>query len=370
MGKVSIRRSGIIEYLRENGCVERKDLWTRFGISENRLCEDLKALQVNGYAFDTSKPKYISLITSQDINANIYEPITTSALRKWILLAWISICGEMHMDLSESADEHIGQKKVYDSLCKLYNRLYKPDDPKKLSYTLNTFHRDVRELCRDGELSYDANPLFKEKFIYRQDNKPSLVIIKESTVPKMLFALKELDQNNLHVQSLRKKLLIAYPNSNSMDNHDDSHYRNPEIRSVYDRISILVAFTSITDAPYKVDYISQNTGLPAAQIQKDFKSLINNIGRRIFSRNGFKTSIFLSDIPKMSILYHLYSGKNHRILYLPAEEYQLYKAIRNLSFILGDDFNIHGNEKFLIPYGGNMDWYMDVEDLWYEQRFL
>ncbi|MCQ2522202.1 MAG: hypothetical protein MJ105_07470 [Lachnospiraceae bacterium] len=368
MGKVSVRRSGIIEYLSEHGCVEREELWTHFGISENRLCEDLKALQVNGYQFDSARPKYISLLTVQDPGANIYEPITTSVLRKWFLLAWVSICGEMHTDLYYNMDDHIGQKKVYDSLCKLYSHIYKPDDPKKLTYTLNTFHRDVRELCRDGELSCDTNQLFKEKFVFRQKDTPTLVIIKESLVSRILFALNELDQNNPHVQSLRKKLFIAYPNSDLSDSNPYARCQNPKIKSVYDRISTLVAFTSITDSPYKVDYISQNTGLPAAQIRKDFKALPNNIGRRLFSRSGFKTSIFLRDMPKMSILSNLYSGKNHRILYLPAEEYQLYKALRNLSFILGEDCNMHDEEKVLMNYGGKTGWYMDVEDLWYDSQ--
>jgi len=181
---------------------------------------------------------------------------------------------------------------------------------------------------------------------------------------KMLFALSTLDQDNPHVQSLAGKLLLAYPNI-IPDKPIKTTCKIPEIRNVYDRISTFVAYNSVAKTPNNLVDISSNTGIPLSQIKKDFKNLNNNIGRRLFGKTGFRTEVFVSDIPEMSNFARLYSGNNYRFLFLPSEEYLLYKSIRYLNFILGSEFDMDANEKILINYGGKPNWYMDVEEMWY-----
>lgn len=374
MGKVTDRRLGIIEYLRKHGSVERKELWNHFGISKNRLCEDLKALQINGYQFDTTKLGYVSLVEESNTSADVYEPITTPIIRRWILIAWVSMCSELRTGHNSEKNSHMGQKTIYANLCKFYDYIYEKNDPKKYRYLLNTFHRDVREVHHASELHHNLMHVFQnfeEKDLFRLSKKPFLVAFTEELAEKYLFALNELDQTNTDVKNLRDKIKFAYSNTSS-DADSQSAYTdfpnsNPEINNVYDRISILASFTSIKKISKNIAFISAHTGLPTEQIKKDLTILNqNNIGRRIFGKNYFRTSAFIKGISSMSNMFGIYArGKNHCILFLPYSEYALFIAIRNLSFIRTDDYTQHSIA--VKEYGARWNWYEYVEELWYDK---
>lgn len=364
--KKDIRRETIISMLSTQESVDRKQLYTDIGMSKNRFSETIKELEDMGYQFDTSKRGFISLVSSPTTEAKVYESITEPILRRWILLFRLSTISEIkNSRVRTGYNDHALQKDVYRSMCIFYTHALKLTKDESIPYSVNLFNRDVNALYKCHEVAHDLRHIYKpceEKDLFRLSVKPFLVVVNHDMARKLLFALEYIHDDYDVAPIIAKRILDFYPDIN-YSKPLPSELPLPKITNVYDRISILMSFLSNREKASTIEELSKKTGISIEQIKKDLTYIKGNkLGQLIYDEKGLKLSNLLSGITKYSSLYDLYSGKQHRVIYLPVSEHLLFMELRNLHFIWDEAYS------HLRFTGALKEKYNEIESDWDEQN--
>lgn len=363
--KKDIRREEIISRLKSQKSVNRKELYTDIGMSKSRFSETIKELQDMGYEFDMTRRGYISLIASPYINETVYESLTTPIIRQWILLFRLTTISELKFDMFRTGyNDNNEQREIYKSMCSFYYDIFELSPADKNPYSMNLFNRDVDALLKAGEVSHNLMHIFK-KFeaydLFRISSKPFPVIINAEMAEKMLFALDFIIDKYEAAPALAARIKYFYEGYDFTARYEGDIAR-VSISNVYDRLSSLMSFSSNRKMPASIEELSQKTGIPANQIQKDLAYLKRNkYGQLFYDNKGFRIGRLLGKLTAFSSLYDIYKGTDHRMMFLPCREHLLFIQLRNLDYMWVD---APSYQSFKGPLA---KMHYEIEDAWYDK---